>query len=281
MQALRYLHWRCLPQHGHVRMEKDFPEGLALAADMQKVPAHAKEAFSIGGNLLQWSGKYEDAIPAYQQADSPPQTLLWTAECLAKLGKLDPAVSQLREVENFFKDSASDAALRTAYLYRDEPEAAIRAFYSMMACAFSHHQLTPLEHRWAWGQYYMPPSTDGAWFELYRNMLVNELSGDGTLFIGQAVPRAWLADGKIIAKEDVVDGLEAAPAALTGLLEGKNFGKLIVRVASDDGLPLYASMFQCGTSVKAGHCLLACANLIEVLSIFARPGLYLKCSCRI
>ncbi|MGC8989074.1 MAG: hypothetical protein ACP5MD_03035, partial [Verrucomicrobiia bacterium] len=86
----------------------------------------------------------------------------------------------------------------TAYLYRDEPEAVIRAFYSMMACAFSHHQLTPLEHRWAWDQYYMPPSTDGAWFELYRNMLVNELSGDGTLFIGQAVPRAWLADGKRI-----------------------------------------------------------------------------------
>ncbi|NQW47273.1 MAG: tetratricopeptide repeat protein, partial [Planctomycetes bacterium] len=119
MQALRYIHWRCLPQHGPVRMEKDFPEGIALATDMQKVPGHAKEAFSLGGNLLQWSGKYEDAIPAYQQADSPPQTLLWTAECLAKLGKLDPAVSQLREVENFFKDSASDAALRTAYLYRD------------------------------------------------------------------------------------------------------------------------------------------------------------------
>jgi hypothetical protein len=87
----------------------------------------------------------------------------------------------------------------TAYLHRDEPEAAIRAFYSMMACAFSHGQLTPLEHRWAWGQYTMPPSTDGAWFELYRNMLVNELSGDGMLFIGQAVPRAWLADGKRIS----------------------------------------------------------------------------------
>jgi hypothetical protein len=86
----------------------------------------------------------------------------------------------------------------TAYLYRDEPAAAIRAFYSMMACAFSHHQLTPLEHRWAWGQYYMPPSTDGAWFELYRNMLLNELHGDGTLLIGQAIPRAWLAQGKRI-----------------------------------------------------------------------------------
>jgi hypothetical protein len=89
----------------------------------------------------------------------------------------------------------------TAYLYRDEPEAVIRAFYSMIACAFSHHQLTPLEHRWAWGQYYMPPSTDGAWFELYRNMLVNELSGNGTLFVGQAVPRAWLADGQRIRVE--------------------------------------------------------------------------------
>jgi TolA-binding protein len=119
MQALRYLHWRCHPHHGHVRMEKDFPEGLALAADMQKVPAHAKESFSLGGNLLQWSGKYEDAIKAYQQADSPPQTLLWTSECLAKLGKLDPAVAQLREVENFFADAAPDAALRAAYLYRD------------------------------------------------------------------------------------------------------------------------------------------------------------------
>ncbi|HEU0011034.1 MAG TPA: hypothetical protein VFT34_14545, partial [Verrucomicrobiae bacterium] len=29
----------------------------------------------------------------------------------------------------------------------------------------------------------------------YRNMLLNELSGD-SLFVGQAIPRAWLADGK-------------------------------------------------------------------------------------
>ena len=85
----------------------------------------------------------------------------------------------------------------SAYLYRDEPEAAIRAFYSMMACAFSHHQLTPLEHRWAWGQYYMPPSTDGAWFELYRNMLLQE-RGDGTLLLLAATPRKWLEDGKRI-----------------------------------------------------------------------------------
>ena len=40
----------------------------------------------------------------------------------------------------------------------------------------------------------------------------------------------WLAAGRIKAKEDVVEGLENAPAAFIGLLQGKNFGKLVVRV---------------------------------------------------
>jgi len=31
--------------------------------------------------------------------------------------------------------------------------------------------------------------------------------------------------------EDVVDGLEQAPAALAGLLQGRNLGKLVVKVA--------------------------------------------------
>ena len=119
MAALRYLHWRCHPHHSHVRTQDDIKDGLAIAAEMQKVPGTAQEAFSLGGNLLQWSGKYEEAIKAYQQADSPPQTLFWTAECLAKLGKLEPAVAQLREVENFFKDQAPAAALAVAQLYRD------------------------------------------------------------------------------------------------------------------------------------------------------------------
>jgi NADPH-dependent curcumin reductase CurA len=32
-------------------------------------------------------------------------------------------------------------------------------------------------------------------------------------------------------REDLVEGLENAPAAFTGMLAGKNFGKLIVRLA--------------------------------------------------
>jgi NADPH-dependent curcumin reductase CurA len=42
---------------------------------------------------------------------------------------------------------------------------------------------------------------------------------------------AWLHEGRIKYREDIVDGLEHAPEAFIGLLHGRNFGKLIVRVA--------------------------------------------------
>jgi NADPH-dependent curcumin reductase CurA len=41
----------------------------------------------------------------------------------------------------------------------------------------------------------------------------------------------WIAEGKIKYREDVVQGLENAPQAFIGLLEGKNAGKLVVKVA--------------------------------------------------
>lgn len=41
----------------------------------------------------------------------------------------------------------------------------------------------------------------------------------------------WLKEGAVRYREDMVEGLEAAPEAFMGLLEGGNFGKLVVRVA--------------------------------------------------
>jgi hypothetical protein len=43
----------------------------------------------------------------------------------------------------------------------------------------------------------------------------------------------WVQEGRLKYREDLVEGLESAPAALIGLLEGQNFGKLLVRVAED------------------------------------------------
>jgi NADPH-dependent curcumin reductase CurA len=47
---------------------------------------------------------------------------------------------------------------------------------------------------------------------------------------------AWVSDGSVRYREDVVEGLEQAPEAFRGLLTGRNFGKLLVRVSPDPTL---------------------------------------------
>lgn len=44
----------------------------------------------------------------------------------------------------------------------------------------------------------------------------------------------WVSEGKIHYREQMTDDLENAPQALIGLLEGKNFGKVVIRVAKDN-----------------------------------------------
>ncbi len=74
-----------------------------------------------------------------------------------------------------------------------------------------------------------------------RNLLVNRIKMQGFLLFDYA-PRfaeahadlsKWVSDGKIRYREDIVDGLENAPAALTGLYEGRNMGRQLIRVRPD------------------------------------------------
>jgi NADPH-dependent curcumin reductase CurA len=44
----------------------------------------------------------------------------------------------------------------------------------------------------------------------------------------------WLKDGKIKYREDLVEGIENTVESFIGLLDGKNFGKLVVRVGPDE-----------------------------------------------
>ena len=41
----------------------------------------------------------------------------------------------------------------------------------------------------------------------------------------------WIREGRIKYREDVVEGIDKAPEAFLGLLKGRNFGKLLVKVA--------------------------------------------------
>ncbi|MCC6947714.1 MAG: NADP-dependent oxidoreductase [Bradyrhizobiaceae bacterium] len=62
-----------------------------------------------------------------------------------------------------------------------------------------------------------------------RGFLVSDFADQTAAFLRDM--RAWVRDGKIKYREDVVEGLAAAPEAFIGLLKGRNFGKLLVRVA--------------------------------------------------
>ena len=73
---------------------------------------------------------------------------------------------------------------------------------------------------------------------LLRTMLVKRLTVRGFIVLdfeplfGAAFGAlsGWLRAGQLKTREDVVEGLENAPEAFIGLLEGRNFGKLVVKV---------------------------------------------------
>jgi NADPH-dependent curcumin reductase CurA len=61
-----------------------------------------------------------------------------------------------------------------------------------------------------------------------RGFIVSDFFGRYGDFIRDM--SAWVGEGRIKYREDVVEGLENAPRSLIGLLRGENFGKALVRV---------------------------------------------------
>jgi len=73
----------------------------------------------------------------------------------------------------------------------------------------------------------------------YLSLLVNRARMEGIVVFdwadryGEAVKQIaeWMRDGCFRSREDVVDGLQKFPEALNMLFSGKNFGKLVLKVA--------------------------------------------------
>ncbi|MES2317307.1 MAG: NADP-dependent oxidoreductase [Pseudomonadota bacterium] len=75
----------------------------------------------------------------------------------------------------------------------------------------------------------------------YLSLLVNRARMEGIVVfdyadryhVGVAAMAKWMKEGSFKSKEDIVDGLDIFPEALLMLFEGKNFGKLVLKVASE------------------------------------------------
>ena len=89
------------------------------------------------------------------------------------------------------------------------------------------------------------PPPDGDWsLTLMRTVLVKRVTMRGFIIFDEfgekfgqfrTDMRGWMNEGRIRYREDIVQGLEHAPAAFLGLLDGRNFGKLVVQVSDVRG----------------------------------------------
>jgi hypothetical protein len=64
-----------------------------------------------------------------------------------------------------------------------------------------------------------------------RGFIVSDFADQEPAFLHDM--GAWVREGRVRYREQVVEGLERAPEALAGLLRGESFGKLLVRVGPD------------------------------------------------
>ena len=67
----------------------------------------------------------------------------------------------------------------------------------------------------------------------FRGFIVSDFAARHADFLRDV--SAWLREGRIKYREDVVEGLEKAPHALIGLLRGENFGKRLVGLRHERG----------------------------------------------
>jgi NADPH-dependent curcumin reductase len=75
----------------------------------------------------------------------------------------------------------------------------------------------------------------------YLSLLVNRARMEGFIVFdyaaryaeGMKAIAAWIAEGKLKAKEDVVPGIETFPETLNKLFRGENFGKLVLQIGEE------------------------------------------------
>jgi NADPH-dependent curcumin reductase len=64
-----------------------------------------------------------------------------------------------------------------------------------------------------------------------QGLIVSDHAALRSEYLAMAAP--LVRSGQLKYREDIVEGIDNAPAAFIGLLQGKNFGKLIIKLGTD------------------------------------------------
>ena len=78
-----------------------------------------------------------------------------------------------------------------------------------------------------------PPGPSNLFLLVAKDLTIRGFRGSGYVHLFPEFTRevgAWLADGRIVHRETVIDGLENAPDALARLMRGDTVGKTLVRI---------------------------------------------------
>jgi hypothetical protein len=155
-------------------------------------------------------------LPAYlEKVPGQMESTRWYAAVVDAAwmgGLLDTRVFPLGSPEddwvaNFFEDSYSPmnpslpdepqwATSATYYLHNDQVKNFLYTFYSQSTTTMARQTLTTYEHR-SWGKrrvFELTPWAAGYWTRNFTDMLCRTVGNE--LWLMQATPRRWLADGK-------------------------------------------------------------------------------------
>jgi TolA-binding protein len=92
-------------------------KAIPVSEEVVKLPQYASGAYMTRGKLFMGARRFEEAIESFINSQKEPESLFAVVTCYVAMRKRDEALTQLTQIENYFKEYASRAALETANVH--------------------------------------------------------------------------------------------------------------------------------------------------------------------
>jgi NADPH-dependent curcumin reductase CurA len=231
--------------------------GTLRRLDTELAPPRAFLGVLGGTGLTAYAG-------AVRLADLHPGDVVWVSAAAGAVGSLAAQIAKLRGCR-VIGSAGSDAkvaylrdelGLDAAFNYTSGPlaerlsEAAPDGIDVYFDNVGGDHLAAALDALRRFGRIVMcgtisdydaaapPPGPSNLFLIVAKELTVRGLRGNAHIDLLPDLWRevgGWLREGRVVARETVVDGLENAPLALARLMRGETTGKTLVRIAEESG----------------------------------------------